>query len=595
MTSKQDTLDLSQAVPNHAGLSASPKSNAISKAIPLGVNNTTITQVQATPPPDNPVVRIKGKGRQAKPSKQVKSNSPPPPLTFVISSPQPVAKKSVASLPQHISSEAISALLPTEPLPPNVNPNDPTKDNRSKVSHVRIVTTNPSFPLQPLPLTSPSKLTLQNSTTLTTNTTLSLSTPTPLAATGLSAANGSLKNGQQCGFPVAQCKAEIVSDSVKELRTKGSSFLRSHASKHGITNASRKLTSVVVQELVQHYTIEHKVNMKKDDACETGQSSVPITGALLVTSKPSDTRGKTMGPQPPKVARISSPPQIAPPCVRLPPGTSIGPPQPITIVPSTTTKVTSVVTPMQQSLPQGLPQHPLPPTTLFRPTVQMPQQPAVLLPTTPLPVTAITPPTSVPMVAESGLKPARQPQQALTQSTSTRPLTNLVIIPVGKPRQHQSNVQPQKLHLYNQQHPTQTPVVSGITTLTRVNGVSGDAKMICTAGIIAKTRNELAACGTSLLRPEAAAHKVHNASRKMKDQVIEELWDHYVKCHAHNLALGKVSPRLVGNRPKRRATPVKKPQNANAGGRTSHSQAPTTAPGAASGWVGSVVDDEDNT
>ena len=55
--------------------------------------------------------------------------------------------------------------------------------------------------------------------------------------------------------------------------------------------------------------------------------------------------------------------------------------------------------------------------------------------------------------------------------------------------------------------------------------------------MLAKTRLELSACGTSMLRPEAAAHKVHNASRKPKDVVIEELWQHYLRCHRKDLTL----------------------------------------------------------
>ena len=53
----------------------------------------------------------------------------------------------------------------------------------------------------------------------------------------------------------------------------------------------------------------------------------------------------------------------------------------------------------------------------------------------------------------------------------------------------------------------------------------------CRAEILVKTRSELSACGTSILRPEAAAHKVHNASRKPKEVVVEELWQHYLRCH----------------------------------------------------------------
>ena len=36
------------------------------------------------------------------------------------------------------------------------------------------------------------------------------------------------------------CSGEVVTQSMRELRLKGSSFLRTHASKHGIPNASRQ-------------------------------------------------------------------------------------------------------------------------------------------------------------------------------------------------------------------------------------------------------------------------------------------------------------------------------------------------------------------
>ena len=41
----------------------------------------------------------------------------------------------------------------------------------------------------------------------------------------------------------------------------------------------------------------------------------------------------------------------------------------------------------------------------------------------------------------------------------------------------------------------------------------------CLVGCLGKTKRELQTFGTSRLRPEAAAHRVHNASRKPKDQV----------------------------------------------------------------------------
>ena len=59
------------------------------------------------------------------------------------------------------------------------------------------------------------------------------------------------------------CSAEVVTTSTKALRLKGSSFLRSHASKHGITNASRKLTAQVLEELTEHYAAVHGVGMEE--------------------------------------------------------------------------------------------------------------------------------------------------------------------------------------------------------------------------------------------------------------------------------------------------------------------------------------------
>ena len=63
----------------------------------------------------------------------------------------------------------------------------------------------------------------------------------------------------------AGCQAPVASSSTKELRLKGSSFLRRHASRHGIANASRKLTAQVIRELSQHYLTAHKVVVAEDD------------------------------------------------------------------------------------------------------------------------------------------------------------------------------------------------------------------------------------------------------------------------------------------------------------------------------------------
>ena len=51
----------------------------------------------------------------------------------------------------------------------------------------------------------------------------------------------------------------------------------------------------------------------------------------------------------------------------------------------------------------------------------------------------------------------------------------------------------------------------------------------CLVGCLGKTKRELQTFGTSRLRPEAAAHRVHNASRKPKDQVRINM--HYISLY----------------------------------------------------------------
>ena len=69
----------------------------------------------------------------------------------------------------------------------------------------------------------------------------------------------------------------------------------------------------------------------------------------------------------------------------------------------------------------------------------------------------------------------------------------------------------------------------------------------CTAKILALRRGDLLAFGTSILRPEAALHKVHNSSRKAKHVVIDELWKHYVEYHPKELLLNSnAAPGWVG-------------------------------------------------
>ncbi|XP_040578554.1 uncharacterized protein [Lepeophtheirus salmonis] len=160
---------------------------------------------------------------------------------------------------------------------------------------------------------------------------------------------------------IPTCYAEVATASLSQLRQKGSSFLRAHASRHGITNASRKLTSQVLTELTRHYALAHLVKVVEDDSnMSKSKRKNPVSPSSTVEGAPSNR----------KIPHIQ---------------------------------------------------------------------------------------------------------------------------------------------------------------------VEGTCKM----NVLAKTLLELSACGTSLLRPEAALHRVHNASRKSKDVVVSELWEHYV--HFHNDQLSQPS------------------------------------------------------
>ncbi len=243
------------------------------------------------------------------------------------------------------------------------------------------------------------------------------------------------------------CPAEVVSSSIKFLRQKGSSFLRTHASKHGITNASRKLTSQVLAELTQHYIQTHRVDMIFDDYAQENSHTAPAN--TTVTRQPFSN------------------------------------------------DVTNI-----------LPKHPVPPTQLQ----------------------------------------VQHLRQGLKQSDAATVLK----------KQHNS---PPSSHLLSAPglQPQPPP---------------------CVAAIIARSRSELAACGTSMLRPEAAAHKVHNASRKNKSRVIEELWLHYVSCHSSELADHPPNKKL-------RVAESHPPK-------TTIAQVAAVASAVAEGWVGSVIDEDDD-
>jgi len=58
---------------------------------------------------------------------------------------------------------------------------------------------------------------------------------------------------------------------------------------------------------------------------------------------------------------------------------------------------------------------------------------------------------------------------------------------------------------------------------------------LCQSPVLAAIKEELTLLSTSRLRPHASAHKILNSSRRNKKDVIEELWDHYEKCHSEAL------------------------------------------------------------
>ena len=70
--------------------------------------------------------------------------------------------------------------------------------------------------------------------------------------------NSVVVGSNPCYFPIATL-------SVRDLRLRGTSFIRSHASKHGLTNASRKQMKEVIELLKSHYEVVHQVSMLEDD------------------------------------------------------------------------------------------------------------------------------------------------------------------------------------------------------------------------------------------------------------------------------------------------------------------------------------------
>jgi len=223
-------------------------------------------------------------------------------------------------------------------------------------------------------------------------------------------------NVVQVDLPKAKpCLVPIATLSSKELRLRGSSFIRTHASKHGLPNASRKLMKEVIALLKVHYQEVHEVTMIEDDVDEPPH---PCNAAA--------------GGKAPKKKHTS---------------------------PST-----------KNSIPYVVPHSPITTTALAYDAFKVDTSPISMSPTM--------------------LKP-----------NNITTLLDYLPLPAEK-------------------------LAEGSTD-----------PGICSSRVLARSKGELASFGTSLLRPEAAAHKVHNSSRKPKKVVCEELWIHYVQCHPEELEL----------------------------------------------------------
>ena len=396
------------------------------------------------------------------------------------------------------------------------------------------------------------------------------------------------------------CQAEVVTTSIKELRLKGSAFLRTHASKHGITNASRKLTTAVITDLTRHYVTVHKVSMKQDDnnaqmqqqqqqqqLQQLQQQQAQSTSALRSNEDVVRMLFSTSPPQIPTASTAAAPTGSGGGGSRLAPQKS--PP------PSSTTVVTQKIVPGtagtidpsvldQVNNPLGIGRLPPGSTLALKPVNG--QGPAVVIRSSQF----------VPMLPQYPIPPRDlSATPAAVPVTSNRKSNNF------KPHQplHQQH-QHQQQQLYQQYHSVAAATTPNGNNGTLSNG--GDhGYEECKVPVLAKSRAEIASCGTSLLRPEAAAHKVHNASRKPKDKVVEELWQHYLKCHKQDLSVAVNSNHV--NLGVAAAAAGAGPFRAKMYNPRHHQQTlqpypkrPAVVPGDVTGgqWVGAVNDDDDN-
>lgn len=371
------------------------------------------------------------------------------------------------------------------------------------------------------------------------------------------------------------CAGEVVTSSARALRQKGSSFLRTHASKHGITNASRKLTGEVLRELTEHYTNVHGINMQLDASSEVNvngheKKKVKVESAKVMAEKVIKQTLPKLAPvingnRPVTVIQTSAAPAPPPPVARLPLNL--------------------------------LPQHPLPQSQVL----MTPRAPAVTVQRVshPPPITV----TTTPIILGS-FPPAAPPP---ISSSMVKPKTIPVIVFPTKPVTPPPTVVHKLITTQSKTEKPQTVVSSALTVIpvtsssSSVKTVSNPTKVSkghppkpnCDADVIAFTKEELSSCGTSKLRPLAAAHKVHNASRKTKDQVVEELWIHFQEVHAQEISRKRTKEPVQTVAPKRRTKQSKKPDKSESTPKPTIAQVAQAAEVISAGWVGDVVDDEE--
>ncbi len=304
------------------------------------------------------------------------------------------------------------------------------------------------------------------------------------------------------------CSSSIETVSMKDLRLRGSSFLRSHASKHGIPNASRKLTSKVLEELRAHYIQVHRIQVVEDDYKESVvkqeiKSEVGLNHHVTSTSQKPGGKMKNK-----KSATVTNPvPYISA---------------------SSTIQGQDQHQKSHHSIASLLPQYPLAPLQLHMPQgATLPRQ------------------QFRPNVPPGVLAGADTKGKTTVVAARDNPSMSVAPVAVSLPSEPEPRARLEQALLNNSETPT-TMLPKDPLTLSSPPTTIQAWNTPCEAPILARNKAELTSFGTSLLRPEAAAHKVHNASRKPKDLVIEELWRHYMECHSAMVAAA-AEPGWVGN------------------------------------------------